>query len=272
MATASDIYVIIKVEFMVTVIIPARFASTRFPGKPLAILKDKPIIQHVYERAKACRLIDDVFVATDDERIFQCVNAFGGKAIMTSKMHPSGTDRIAQAVDILIKDGYNLNNKSIVINLQGDEPLINHRMIDQLINLMKECSGANQFIGTLAKKIEDERDFQNPNVVKVVFDERGYALYFSRCPIPFDREKYLNGISGNDFMYKHIGMYGYTVEILKNFVKLPQSRLEKIEALEQLRALENGIKIKVALTEYDSFGIDTPEDLEVAEQCLNTYL
>ncbi|WP_353683827.1 3-deoxy-manno-octulosonate cytidylyltransferase [Thermodesulfovibrio sp. 3907-1M] len=257
---------------MVTIIIPARFASTRFPGKPLAPLKNKPIIQHVYEKAKASRLVDDVFVATDDERIFQCVTAFGGKVIMTSKMHPSGTDRIAEAVDILIKDGYNLKNESIVINLQGDEPLIKPQMIDQLVNLMKESSCANQFIGTLAKKIENEREFQNPNTVKVVFDETGYALYFSRCPIPFNREKYLKGISGNDFMYKHIGVYGYTLELLKNFVKLPQSRLEKIEALEQLRALENGIKIKIAITEYDSFGIDTPEDLEVAEKCLNTYL
>jgi len=257
---------------MVTIIIPARFASTRFPGKPLVFLKDKPIIQHVYEKAKASQLIDDVFVATDDERIFQCVKNFGGKAIMTSKIHPSGTDRIAEAVDILIKEGYNLKDDSIIINLQGDEPLIKPQMIDQLVSLMKESSCANQFIGTLAKKIEDEKDFQNPNIVKVVFDKNGYALYFSRSPIPFDREKYLKGFSNNDFMYKHIGIYGYTVEILKNFVKAPQSRLEKIEALEQLRALENGIKIKVGITEYDSFGIDTPEDLEVIEKCLNTYL
>ncbi|MGB9710364.1 MAG: 3-deoxy-manno-octulosonate cytidylyltransferase [Thermodesulfovibrio sp.] len=257
---------------MVTIIIPARFASTRFPGKVLAPLKNKPIIQHVYEKAKASQLVDEVFVATDDERIFQCVTAFGGKAIMTSKKHLSGTDRIAEAVDILIEDGYNLTNKSIIINLQGDEPLIKPQMIDQLVNIMKEVSYSNKFIGTLAKKIYDEREFQNPNIVKVVFDEAGYALYFSRCPIPFDREKYLKRVSTNDFMYKHIGIYGYTVEILKNFIKLPQSRLEKIEALEQLRALENGIKIKVGVTEYDSFGIDTPEDLEVAEQCLNTYL
>lgn len=260
---------------MVTIcIIPARFASTRFPGKPLVLLRNKPLIQHVYERAKASHLIDDVFVATDDERIFNCVEKFGGKAIMTSKMHPSGTDRIAEAVDILIKEGYNLKSDSIIINLQGDEPLIKPQMIDQLVSLMKSCdlNKNYQFIGTLAKKIEDEREFQNPNIVKVVFDRNGYALYFSRSPIPFDREKFLKGISANDFMYKHIGIYGYTVEILKEFVKLSPSKLEKTESLEQLRALENGIKIKVEITEYDSFGIDTPEDLEVAEKCLSTSL
>lgn len=257
---------------MVIIIIPARFASTRFPGKVIALLKNKPIIQHVYEKAKASNLIEDVFIATDDERVFQCVNNFGGKALMTSKNHPSGTDRIAEAVDILIKYGYNLKNDSIVINLQGDEPLIKPQMIDQLVSLMKDNIDSNQFIGTLVKKIDNESEFTNPNIVKVVFDSNKYALYFSRCPIPFDREKYLKGSSTNHFMYKHIGIYGYTVETLKKFVSLPQSRLEKIEALEQLRALENGIKIKIAITEYDSFGIDTPEDLEVAEKCLNTYL
>lgn len=257
---------------MVIIIIPARFASTRFPGKVIALLKNKPIIQHVYEKAKASNLIEDIFIATDDERVFQCVNNFGGKALMTSKNHPSGTDRIAEAVDILIKYGYNLKNDSIVINLQGDEPLIKPQMIDQLVSLMKDNIDSNQFIGTLVKKIDNESEFTNPNIVKVVFDSNKYALYFSRCPIPFDREKYLKGSSTNHFMYKHIGIYGYTVETLKKFVSLPQSRLEKIEALEQLRALENGIKIKIAITEYDSFGIDTPEDLEVAEKCLNTYL
>lgn len=260
---------------MVTIcIIPARYGSTRFPGKPLAILKNKPIIQHVYERAKSAKLIDEVFVATDDLRIFHFIKSFGGQAIMTSSTHPSGTDRIAEAVDILIKEGYNLTNDSIIINLQGDEPLIKALMIEQLIMLMHECFQSYRnfhFIGTLAKKIEDYKDFQNPNIVKVVFDKNGYALYFSRSPIPFDRDKFLKGFSNNDFMYKHIGIYGYTVSILKEFVRFPKSRLEEIESLEQLRALENGIKIKVGLTEYDSFGIDTPEDLEVAEKCLNTY-
>ncbi|ACI20451.1 MULTISPECIES: 3-deoxy-manno-octulosonate cytidylyltransferase [Thermodesulfovibrio] len=254
---------------MVTIcVIPARYGSTRFPGKPLAFLKNKPIIQHVYERAKSSKMIDEVFVATDDSRILHTVESFGGKAIMTSSKHPSGTDRIAEAVDKLLQEGYNLQESSIVINLQGDEPLIKKEMIDQLIDLMKN---ENDSIGTLAKRIEKEDDFFNPNIVKVVFDKNGYALYFSRSPIPFDREKFIKGFSKNNFMYKHIGIYGYNVRILKNFVGLPMSRLEEIESLEQLRALENGIKIKVGLTEYDSFGIDTPEDLEVAEKCLNTY-
>ncbi|HQA03810.1 MAG TPA: 3-deoxy-manno-octulosonate cytidylyltransferase [Thermodesulfovibrio thiophilus] len=261
---------------MVTIcIIPARFASTRFPGKPLALLQKKPLIQHVYEKAKISHFIDDVFVATDDERILKCVESFGGKAIITSKIHPSGTDRIAEAVDSLIKKGYNLEGDSIVINVQGDEPMIKPEMIEQLVKLMKEgynVDETSQLIGTLVTKIDDEKIFKNPNIVKAVFDENGYALYFSRSPIPFDREKFIKGDSTNNFMYKHIGIYGYTVEILKKFVTLPQSTLEKVESLEQLRALENGIKIKVNITEYDSFGIDTPEDLEVAEKCLSTYL
>ncbi len=250
-------------------LIPARYGSTRFPGKPLAILKDKPIIQHVYERAKSSKLIKDVFVATDDIRIVKVVESFGGKAIMTSEKHPSGTDRVAEAVAYLHQEGYNLNENSIIVNLQGDEPLINPNMIDKLIEIME---GETNSIGTLAKRIEKEEDFYNPNIVKVVFDKKGYALYFSRSPIPFDRDKFLKGSSIINFMYKHIGIYGYSVKILYEFVKLPQSILEKIESLEQLRALENGIRIKVGITEYDSFGIDTPEDLEVAEKCLNTFL
>jgi len=259
-----NIYVIINFNVMVTLcIIPARYASKRFPGKVLAHLHGKPVIQHVYERAKTSSSIDEVFVATDDKRIYNTVKNFGGQAIMTSEKHPSGTDRIAEAIDKLIKHGYNLKNDSIIINLQGDEPLIRVEMIDQIIELMKEGS---DFIGTLVRKIENEKEFKNPNIVKVVFDRRGYALYFSRCPIPFDRQKFITGYSVNDFMYKHIGIYGYRVEILRKFVNLPCSTLETIEALEQLRALENGIKIKVRITEYDSFGIDTPEDLEVAER------
>ncbi len=254
---------------MVTIcVIPARYSSTRFPGKPLAFLKDKPLIQHVYEQAKVSKLIDEVFVATDDSAIFKAVEQFSGKVIMTSPKHLSGTDRVAEAVDKLIKEGYNLQENSIIINLQGDEPLIKVEMIDQLIKLMKK---GNNFIGTLAKKIEKQSDFHNPNIVKVVFDRNGYALYFSRSPIPFHREKFIKGASQKNFMYKHIGIYGYSVKILKKFVKLPQSELEKIESLEQLRALENGIKIKVRITEYDSFGIDTPDDLRIAEELFATF-
>ncbi len=255
---------------MVTLcIIPARYGSTRFPGKPLVILHDKPLIQHVYEKAKASYLLEEVFVATDDYRIKEVVQNFGGKVIMTSPKHPSGTDRIAEAVDILKREGYNLFEDSIVINLQGDEPLIKVEMIDQLVGLMKD---GGDFIGTLAKEIEDESLFKNPNIVKVVFDKDRNALYFSRSPIPFDRDKFIKGSSNKKFMYKHIGIYAYPVKILKKFVSLPQSELELIESLEQLRALENGIKIKVSISKYDSFGIDTPEDLEVVKKCLNTYL
>lgn len=255
---------------MVTLcLIPARYASTRFPGKPLALLKSKPIIQHVYEKAKLSHLIDDVFVATDDFRIVNAVESFGGKSIMTSKYHPSGTDRIAEAVDKLLKEGYDIEENSIIINLQGDEPFVKVEMIEQLIELMKEGEG---YIGTLAKHIENERDFNNPNIVKVVFNKKGEALYFSRSPIPFNRERFLKGFSDKNFMYKHIGIYGYTFKVLKKFVNLPPSDLEIIESLEQLRALDYGINIRVKITQYDSFGIDTPEDLEVAEKCLNISL
>ncbi|MCS7215070.1 MAG: 3-deoxy-manno-octulosonate cytidylyltransferase [Thermodesulfovibrio sp.] len=249
-------------------VIPARYGSLRFPGKPLALIKDKPLVQHVYEKAKASKLITEVFVATDDIRIFNTVKHFGGNAIMTSSKHPSGTDRISEAVDKLIKEGYSLSENSIIINLQGDEPFIKVEMINQLVRLMKK--GKN-YIGTLVKQIEDEKDFQNPNIVKVVFNEKGYALYFSRSPIPFNRERFITGLAQNQFMYKHIGIYGYTVKTLKKFVSLPQSALEKIESLEQLRALENGIKIKVSITEYDSFGIDTPDDLKTAEKLFSIF-
>lgn len=249
-------------------VIPARYGSLRFPGKPLALIKDKPLVQHVYEKAKASKLITEVFVATDDIRIFNTVKHFGGNAIMTSSKHPSGTDRIFEAVDKLIKEGYSLSENSIIINLQGDEPFIKVEMINQLVRLMKK--GKN-YIGTLVKQIEDEKDFQNPNIVKVVFNKKGYALYFSRSPIPFNRERFITGLAQNQFMYKHIGIYGYTVKTLKKFVSLPQSALEKIESLEQLRALENGIKIKVSITEYDSFGIDTPDDLKTAEKLFSIF-
>lgn len=258
---------------MVTIcVIPARYGSTRFPGKVIAFLHGKPLIQYVYEKAKMCSLLDDVFVATDDERVLDVVNSFGGKALMTSKEHPTGTDRIAEAVAILQNSGYNIDDDSIIINIQADEPFIKVEMINQLIELMKRYKDSEPYIGTLVKRIENLADFQNPNIVKVVFNSEGYALYFSRSPIPFNREKFLKGFSCLSFMYKHIGIYGYPLALLKKFVCLPQSQLEKIESLEQLRALENGIKIRVTETLYDSIGIDTPEDLEVAKRCLSISL
>ncbi|MEN2986336.1 MAG: 3-deoxy-manno-octulosonate cytidylyltransferase [Thermodesulfovibrionaceae bacterium] len=257
---------------IIVCIIPARFASTRFPGKVVACLQGKPIIQYAYEKAKNSNLVDEVFVATDDIRIAEVVKSFGGNVLMTSKSHPSGTDRIAEAVEILKSFGYSIDDDSIIINLQADEPFIRVEMINQLVELMKKYKNSEPYIGTLVKRIESIDDFKNPNIVKVVFNSEGYALYFSRSPIPFDREKFLKGNSQFSFMYKHIGIYGYPLFLLKKFVSLPQSKLEIIESLEQLRALENGIKIKVTETQYDSFGIDTPEDLEVAEKCLSIYL
>lgn len=255
---------------MVTIcIIPARFGSTRLPGKPLITLGNKPIIQWVYERALESKCFEHIFVATDDERILEAVQEFRGQAIMTSKEAPSGTDRVHEAIENLLKEGYKIDESSVIVNIQGDEPFIKSEMIKELVELMKE---GYDYMGTLATAIKKEEDFLNPNIVKVVFDYSMNALYFSRSPIPFNREKYIKGSSNNNFMYKHIGIYGYSFKVLKKFVKLPQSNLERIESLEQLRAIENGIRIKIAITEYDSFGIDTPEDLEVARKCLNTFL
>lgn len=254
---------------MVTLcIIPARYGSKRLPGKPLLLIGQKPMIQWVYERAVEAKCFDEVLVATDDERILEAVHLFGGKALLTSKEAPSGTDRVYEAMERLIERGYKISENSIIINIQGDEPLIKPEMIRELVELMRE---GEDFIGTLAKVIEREEDFLNPNIVKVVFDSKMRALYFSRAPIPFSRERHLSGKGENEYIFKHIGIYGYTLRVLREFVKLPQSRLEKIESLEQLRALENGIPVRVLITEHDSFGVDTFEDLEVVRRCLSIY-
>ncbi len=244
----------------VAAIIPARFDSTRFPGKPLAVLKGKIIIQHVYEQASAANLIDSVIVATDDKRIFDAVKAFGGEAVMTSRDHVSGTDRTAEAANS-IKCDY-------VVNIQGDEPFIRPDMIDDVANLLY-----NDGVGmsTLAKKIDNIDEVLSSNVVKVVVDDEGFALYFSRSPIPFYRDEWqrLDNISlkeGHTVVLKHIGIYGFKKSILEKFTSMPKSGLENIEKLEQLRALSAGIKIKVKETEFDTFGIDTIEDLRKAEE------
>ncbi len=244
----------------VAAIIPARFDSTRFPGKPLAVLKGKIIIQHVYEQASAANLIDSVIVATDDKRIFDAVKAFGGEAVMTSSDHVSGTDRIAEAANS-IKCDY-------VVNIQGDEPFIRPDMIDDVANLLY-----NDGVGmsTLAKKIGNIEEVLSPNVVKVVVDDEGFALYFSRSPIPFYRDEWqgLDHIAfkeGHTVVLKHIGIYGFKKSVLERFSSMPKSGLENIEKLEQLRALSAGIKIKVKETEFDTFGIDTIEDLRKAEE------
>lgn len=229
--------------------IPARYGSTRFPGKPLAMLCGKPMIQHVYEKAAASRAAQ-VLVATDDERIAQAVRAFGGQAVMTSPDHPSGSDRICEAVRGIDCD--------VVVNVQGDEPLIPTRVIDEIIAAMDGADAPE--MATVAVPGTREELAGDPNKVKVVFGEDRMALYFSRAPIPFLRT------GGEDApLYLHWGIYAYRKDVLLKYVTLPPGRLEKCEKLEQLRALENGIGIKVLLSDLQSIGVDTPEDLARAE-------
>jgi 3-deoxy-manno-octulosonate cytidylyltransferase (CMP-KDO synthetase) len=245
-----------------TGIIPARYQSTRFPGKPLAIIGNKPMIQWVYENiAKA---VDETWVATDDERILKAVEKFGGKAIETLPTHQSGTDRCAEAAR---KIGEN-HDFDVVINVQGDEPFIQAEQIE----LLKSCFSTDADIATLIKKINSAEELFNPNRPKVVTDMWQNALYFSRSPIPYVRgaEKE-NWLSVQPF-WAHIGMYAYKKEVLQKISKLNQGVLEKAESLEQLRWLENGYKIKTAVTEHQSIGIDTPEDLEQALQLLKNNL
>ncbi len=230
-------------------IIPARFGSSRFPGKPLALIAGKPMIEWVYKRAKESKL-DFVVVATDDERIFQCVESFGGMAVMTRTDHETGTDRLQEAVEKLSEK---LGEFDIVINVQGDEPLIDKALIDSLVVMMKEDESVP--MGTLMHEISDFTDVDNPNVVKVICDKNSDALYFSRSPIPYNRAK-------TEMKYfRHLGIYAYRKSFLKTFTELAQSRLEKLESLEQLRALENGYKLRVLEAKTACAGVDTPEDL-----------
>jgi len=230
-------------------IIPARYGSSRFPGKPLALIAGRPMIEWVYKRAKASKL-DYVVVATDDERIFNCVESFGGMAVMTRTDHETGTDRLQEAVEKLSEK---LGEFQIVINVQGDEPLIDKALIDALVEMMKQDE--NVPMGTLMHEISDITDVDNPNVVKVICDKNLDALYFSRCPIPYNRAK-----SAMKY-FRHLGIYAYRKSFLKTFTELAQSRLEKLESLEQLRALENGYKIRVLEAKTACAGVDTPEDL-----------
>jgi len=235
-------------------IIPARYASTRFPGKPLAMLGGKPVIQHVYEQARA--VLDDVWVATDDERIFNAVNAFGGCAVMTRADHKSGTDRIEEAVEKIGQDA------DIVINIQGDEPFVHRSQIETLMQLFES---PDTQIATLGKRFESLEATTNPNSPKIVTDLRGFALYFSRSVVPFVR----GAADGEWFsrypFLKHLGLYAYRREVLREVTRLPQSPLELAESLEQLRWLENGYRIRVGLTDVETVGIDTPDDLRRAE-------
>ena len=241
-------------------IIPARYASTRFPGKPLAILGKKPVIQHVYERASEA--LDNVIVATDDQRIMDAVEAFGGKAVMTSADLRSGTDRVCQAYSNAATDA------DVVINIQGDEPFIS---ADQ-INALKKCfDNPDTDIATLARKYPADAGFEglfDPNLVKVTFAADGRALYFSRSIIPYVRGvDWKQWLDKADF-YTHVGIYAYRADVLKRLSMLPQSPLELAESLEQLRWLQNGYTIRVAETDTKSIGIDTPDDLAAAEKYL----
>ena len=252
------------------VVIPARYASTRFPGKPLALLKGIPLIQYVYQNSLNARLASEVIVATDSETIFETVMSFGGKAVMTSPDHQSGTDRIAEVAAAMSCD--------IMVNVQGDEPLIRPEMIDAVISLLDDNRAS---LGTLAIPIRDSREIFDPNVVKVVFDAEGFAWYFSRAPIPYHRDEWTSALAQSkelraksDFVvrdcFKHVGIYSYRRDVLLRLSALPQSRLENIEKLEQLRAIENGFRIKVRETLFETIGVDTPQDLERVEQCLNS--
>lgn len=225
-------------------VIPARFESSRFPGKPLASLAGKTMLQHVWERARRSRLIGRVLVATDDRRIADEVRRFGGEVLMTRRDHPSGTDRVAEAAA--------QSGADVVVNIQGDEPLIDPDAVDAAVEGL--CASPETPMGTLSKRIDDPSELINPNVVKVVTDLAGNALYFSRSLVPFVRE-------GAPRHYKHIGLYVYRREFLLVYSALPRGPLEESEKLEQLRALENGYKIRVVETDYDSCGVDTPEDL-----------
>ena len=240
-----------------TAIIPARYASTRFPGKPLAVLGGKTVIQRVYEQVS--KVLNEVYVATDDERIFSCVESFGGKAVMTRKDHQSGTDRIQEAVE---KTG---TQADVIINVQGDEPFIQPSQIQTLMQLFDDLSTQ---IGTLGKPFESMEAVENPNSPKIVTDNRGFALYFSRSIIPYIRGKERIEWFGEYPFLKHLGVYAYRREVLAEVTKLPQSPLEKAESLEQLRWLQNGYRIRVGLTDVETVGIDTPEDLQRAEALL----
>ncbi len=236
--------------------IPARFQSSRFPGKPLAPIAGKPMIQHVWERAARCEAFTRVVVATDDQRIAACVEKFGGKAVMTDAAHRSGTDRICEAA---LKTG--VRDEDIVVNIQGDQPLLEPTMITELIGPLLEDDTVP--MSTLKWRMRDSSDIANTNHVKVVTDLNGFALYFSRHPIPFYRET-----DTEEIVFKHLGLYAYRMGFLVRYTRLPEGRLESAEKLEQLRALENGFKIKVTETSCNSTEVDVPEDIPKVEKHL----
>jgi 3-deoxy-manno-octulosonate cytidylyltransferase (CMP-KDO synthetase) len=241
---------------IVVAIIPARFHSTRLPGKPLAEIGGRPMIEHVYRRALAATSVDRVIVATDDERVRAAVDGFGGHAVLTDPAHRSGTDRLAEVAAGLSCD--------IVVNVQGDEPLLEPRMLAELLGPFERDPSVQMC--TLRRRLEDPAEWASPHVVKVVVNLAGEALYFSRAPIPHPRDAL--GAVASGAAFKHIGLYAYRRELLLTLARLEPTRLELVESLEQLRALEHGYRIHTVETAYDSVGVDTPEDLEQVRRLL----
>jgi 3-deoxy-manno-octulosonate cytidylyltransferase (CMP-KDO synthetase) len=236
-------------------VIPARYSSTRFEGKVLAEILGKPMLQHVWERAKEALLLDKLIIACDEESVANAARGFGAEVVMTSKAHASGTDRIVEVVNPL--------DVRIIINIQADEPLIHPTMIDSLARTLLDDSSLS--MATVIKAIEDTNIINDPNVVKVTIDKNNFAIYFSRSPIPFHAQ---NSEIKLPVYFKHIGLYGYTKDFLFTYKNMPVSYLEKVECLEQLRVLEEGFRIKVIETKYDTIGVDTPEDLEKVKKYL----
>ena len=242
-------------------IIPARYASTRFPGKPLALLGGKPVIQHVYEKVAA--VLEAAYVATDDESIYDVVKSFGGQVVMTRADHKSGTDRIEEAIE---KIG---GEWDVVVNVQGDEPFVAKSQLDTICHCFDDPTTQ---IATLGKPFESMEAVQNPNSPKIVVDNMGFAMYFSRSVIPYVRGKEMSSWLTHYPFLKHLGIYAYRKDVLRQVTQLPQSSLEIAESLEQLRWLQNGFKIKVGTTDVETVGIDTPQDLERAEEFLKAQL
>ncbi len=249
---------------MIVGIIPARFASTRLLGKPLADICGKPMIRHTYESAQSSKLLNEVIIAVDDEKVAQVARNFGAKVVMTPKNIATGSDRIAYVTKTI-------PNAKIIVNIQGDEPFIKGEMIDQAIEPLLFDKSVN--VSTLAKRIESVQELKSPSIPKVVFDYNNFALYFSRSPIPYVRDARTNfdRIQKAE-IYKHIGLYVYRRESLLRFTELEPTDLEQIEKLEQLRMLENGFKIKVVVTEFENLAVDTPEDLERARLYFTRYI
>ena len=236
-------------------VIPARWGSTRFEGKILALLNGRPMIEHVWRQVKKAKLLEDVIIACDDERILKAAKDFGAKAVMTAKDHESGTDRIAEAAAHVSVD--------VVVNIQGDEPLIDPAVIDSLADALLKDKTLS--MATVIKRLASEEDLKNPNVVKAVIDQHKNALYFSRSPIPYNRAA---KPFAQSVYYKHLGLYAYRKDFLMGFKNLPFSQLEATEKLEQLRVLDAGYKIRTIETEHETIGVDTPEDLARVQELM----